>query len=56
MNVRHQIYFKQIKKIDHYLYSGLLRWLSGKESTYQNAGDLGLITGLGRSLGEGNDN
>ena len=29
---------------------------SGKESTYQNAGDLGLITGLGRSLREGNDN
>ena len=27
----------------------------GKESTY-NAGDVGLIPGLGKSLGEGNDN
>ena len=27
----------------------------GKESTY-NAGDLGLIPGLGKSLGEGNGN
>ena len=30
-------------------------WLSGKESTC-NAGDPGLIPGLGRSPGEGNDN
>ena len=34
---------------------GLPRWLSGKESTCK-ATDLGLIPGLGRSLGEGNDN
>ena len=27
----------------------------GKESTY-NVGDVGLIPGLGKSLGEGNDN
>ena len=33
----------------------LLRWLSGKESTYQ-AGDVGLIPGLGRSPAVGNGN
>ena len=33
--------------------SGRPWWLSGKESTCQ-AGDLGLIPGLGRSPGEGN--
>ena len=32
-----------------------LPWLGGKESSY-NAGDTGLITGLGRSPGEGNGN
>ena len=32
---------------------GLSWWLSGKESTC-NAGDLGLISGLGRFPGEGN--
>ena len=32
---------------------GLPWWLSGKESTC-NAGDLGLIPGLGRFPGEGN--
>ena len=31
---------------------GLPRWFSGKESTC-NAGDPGLIPGLGRSVGEG---
>ena len=31
---------------------GLFRWLNGKESTCQ-AGDLGLIPGLGKSSGEG---
>ena len=31
----------------------LSRWVSGKESTY-NAGDTGLIPGLGRYSGEGN--
>ena len=31
----------------------LSRWLSGKESACQ-AGDMGLISGLGRSPGEGN--
>ena len=34
---------------------GLSWWLSGKESTY-NAGDIGAIPGLGRSLGDGNGN
>ena len=34
---------------------GLLRWLSGKEFTW-NAGDSGSIPGSGRSLGEGNGN
>ena len=34
---------------------GLPRWLSGKESACQ-AGDAGLIPGLGRSPGEGNGN
>ena len=33
----------------------LLRWLSGKETTYQ-AGDVGLIPGSGRSPGGGNGN
>ena len=36
-----------------YLSMGLLRWLSGKESTCQ-AGDLGSIPESGRSPGEGN--
>ena len=35
--------------------SGLLRWLSGQESTH-NARDTGLIPVWGRSLGEGNGN
>ena len=35
--------------------TGLPGWLSGKESACQ-AGDLGLIPGLGRSPGEGNSN
>ena len=35
--------------------SGLLRWLSGKEST-RNAGGAGLIPGSGKSPGEGNGN
>ena len=34
---------------------GLPRWLSGKEFTY-SAGDGGLISGLGRSPGEGHGN
>ena len=34
---------------------GLPSWLSGKESPC-NAGDVGLIPGLGRSPGEGNSN
>ena len=34
---------------------GLLRWLSGEESAC-NAGDLGSISGLGRSSGEENGN
>ena len=34
---------------------GLPWWLSGKESTCQ-AGEVGLIPGLGRSTGEGNSN
>ena len=37
---------------------GLPWWLSSKDSTCQvgDRGDLGLILGLGRSLGEGNGN
>ena len=34
---------------------GLPWWLSGKESAY-SAGDVGLISGSGRSPGEGNSN
>ena len=34
---------------------GLPMWQIGKESS-SNAGDLGLIPGLGKSPGEGNDN
>ena len=34
---------------------GLPKWLSGKEFTC-NAGDLGSVSGLGRSPGEGNSN
>ena len=37
------------------LMCGLPGWLSGKESAC-NAGDVGLIPGSGRSLGEGNGN
>ena len=42
----------QIKQLSTNIYSvyGLPRWLSGKESTCQ-AGDMGLISGLGRSPG-----
>ena len=36
-------------------YLGLSWWLSGKEST-RNSGDVGSITGLGRSPGERNGN
>ena len=35
--------------------TGLPKWLSGKESTYQ-AGETVSIPGSGRSLGGGNDN
>ena len=35
--------------------TGLSRWLSSKESTY-SAGDLGSISGSGRSPGGGNGN
>ena len=47
----------QIKQLSTNIYSvyGLPRWLSGKESTCQ-AGDMGLIPGLGRSPGERNSN
>ena len=34
--------------------AGITRWLSGKESG--NVGDLGSVTGAGRSPGEGNGN
>ena len=34
--------------------NGLPWWSSGKESAY-NAGEVGLVSGLGRSPGEGND-
>ena len=37
------------------MYVGLPQWLSGKESAC-NAGDLGLIPGLGRCPEEGNGN
>ena len=37
------------------VFSGVLRWLSNKESTC-NAGDPSLIPGSGRSSGEGNGN
>ena len=37
------------------LMAGLPQWLSSKESFY-DAGDTGLIPGLGRSSGEGNGN
>ena len=35
---------------------GLPRWLSGKELLLANAGDMGLIPGLGRSPGAGHGN
>ena len=38
-----------------YVYTGIPRWLSGKESACK-AGDMGLITESGRSPGEGNGN
>ena len=38
-----------------FLKFGLPRWLSGKETT-SNAGDVGLIPGLGRYPEEGNGN
>ena len=37
------------------VFSGVLRWLSNKESAC-NAGDPSLIPGSGRSSGEGNGN
>ena len=49
-----------VKGIDNivYLLAGLPQWLSGKESACNagTTGDAGLIPGLGRSPGEGNDN
>ena len=47
----------QVKQISTNIYSvyGLPRWLSGKESACQ-AGDMGLIPGLGRSPGERKSN
>ena len=41
-----------------YLYTGLLRWLSSKESPCSagETGDVNLIPGLGRSLGGGHSN
>jgi len=39
----------------HFLLQGIFPTPKGKESAL-NAGDLGLIPGLGRSLGEGNGN
>ena len=41
-----------------HLMLGLPRWLSSKESACNvgDAGDMGLIPGLGRSPGEGNSN
>ena len=39
----------------YFLFGGLARWLSGKESTCI-AGDVNLIPGLERSLVEGNGN
>ena len=44
--------------VTEYMYNGILGFpggSDGKESTC-NVGDLGLIPGLGRSPGEGNDN
>jgi len=43
------------KNIYIYMFWGLPRWLSGKESTCQ-AGGAGLIPGLRRSLAEGISN
>ena len=42
-------------KANHTVFLGLLCGSDGKESSH-NAGDLGLIPGLGRSCGEGNGN
>ena len=39
----------------HFLLQGIFPTPKGKESAL-NAGDLGLIPGMGRSLGEGNGN
>ena len=39
-----------------YRLNGLPWWLSGKKNPPANAGDMGSIPGLGRSLGEGNGN
>ena len=49
--------FRRVSKKHSHLmsYSGLPRWLSGKESAC-SAGDVGLISGLGRSPGGGNGN
>ena len=49
--------FRRVSKKHSHLmsYSGLPRWLSGKESAC-NAGDVGLIPRSGRSPGEGNGN
>ena len=38
------------------IFIGPPRWLSGKESTCQDTGDMGLVLGLGRSPEEGNGN
>ena len=51
-----QLLLKRKKKKTKFIDSnGLPRWLSGRESACQ-AGDTGLIPGLGRCSGEGNGN
>jgi len=42
-------------KYKDWIFGGLRRWLSGKESAY-NAEDMSSIPGWGRSPGEGNGN
>ena len=56
MNLERSQYFNSSILCGYDGYGGLPQWLSGKESTCNAgaAGDIGLIPGSGRSLGEEN--
>ena len=53
---RSELYSKDTELLKDLETISLPRWLSGKESSACNAGDLGSISGSGKSPGGGNGN